>query len=112
MHRNSEMKTAQSGCSAVGSVLRSGRRGQEFESLHSDKITPDIFIKPLKNSGFFVYNPIFTPFFYLSVRRFTSNFVTEIVTHWCYISVTQKQFRKNGVTFYFGKIKHEKNVTP
>ena len=45
-----------SGCSAVGSVLRSGRRGQEFESLHSDKVLIDIFIKPLNNSGFFVYN--------------------------------------------------------
>ena len=27
----------QSGCSAVGSVLRSGRRGRAFESPHPDK---------------------------------------------------------------------------
>ena len=30
----SEVKT---GCSAVGSVLRSGRRGRKFESSHPDK---------------------------------------------------------------------------
>ena len=29
----------QSGCSAVGSALRSGRRGRKFESCHPDKAT-------------------------------------------------------------------------
>ena len=28
----------QSGCSAVGSALRSGRRGRQFESGHPDKL--------------------------------------------------------------------------
>ena len=31
-------QTLQSECSAVGSALRSGRRGRAFESPHSDKI--------------------------------------------------------------------------
>ena len=34
-------------CSAVGSVLRSGRRGRAFESPHSDYLSD----KPLKSSG-------------------------------------------------------------
>ena len=32
-------QTLQSECSAVGSALRSGRRGRAFESPHSDKKT-------------------------------------------------------------------------
>ena len=31
-------QTLQSECSAVGSALRSGRRGRAFESPHSDKV--------------------------------------------------------------------------
>ena len=31
-------QTFQSECSAVGSALRSGRRGRAFESPHSDKV--------------------------------------------------------------------------
>lgn len=31
-------KKASAGCSAVGSALRSGRRGRAFESPHPDKI--------------------------------------------------------------------------
>ena len=31
----------QSGCSAVGSALRSGRRGRKFESCHPDKATAE-----------------------------------------------------------------------
>ena len=33
-----EKQRMQSECSAVGSALRSGRRGRAFESPHSDKI--------------------------------------------------------------------------
>lgn len=40
-------QTLQSECSAVGSALRSGRRGRAFESPHSD-IVKD---KPLNFSG-------------------------------------------------------------
>ena len=40
-------QTFQSECSAVGSALRSGRRGRAFESPHSD-IVKD---KPLNFSG-------------------------------------------------------------
>lgn len=32
LHRNSD----ETGCGAVGSVLRSGRRGRSFESCHPD----------------------------------------------------------------------------
>ena len=32
-----EKQTLQSECSAVGSALRSGRRGRAFESPHSDE---------------------------------------------------------------------------
>ena len=36
-----------SGCSAVGSVLRSGRRGRAFESPYPDKMSPGKQLKPL-----------------------------------------------------------------
>ena len=39
---NAEKQEKRSGCSAVGSALRSGRRGRAFESPHPD------FIKSLK----------------------------------------------------------------
>ena len=42
-----------SGCSAVGSVQRSGRWGRQFESGHSDKMTKVILGNPLDNSGLF-----------------------------------------------------------
>ena len=35
--KNSVSLHSQSGCSAVGSALRSGRRGRQFESGHPDK---------------------------------------------------------------------------
>ncbi len=38
-------------CSAVGSALRSGRRGRAFESPHSDTVKD----KPLKFSGLFLF---------------------------------------------------------
>ena len=38
-------------CSAVGSALRSGRRGRAFESPHSDTVKD----KPLKFSGFLFF---------------------------------------------------------
>ena len=37
LHRNQETMVV-SECSAVGSALRSGRRGRAFESPHSDKV--------------------------------------------------------------------------
>ena len=36
-----EKQTLQSECSAVGSALRSGRRGRAFESPHSDRRAAD-----------------------------------------------------------------------
>ena len=42
--------TAKSGCSAVGSALRSGRRGRAFESPH-----PDFHLKPPRNRRFFIW---------------------------------------------------------
>ena len=36
-----DKQTLQSECSAVGSALRSGRRGRAFESPHSDKRAAD-----------------------------------------------------------------------
>ena len=44
-------------CSAVGSALRSGRRGRAFESPHSDTQKH----KPLDSSGFFVLMPLKRP---------------------------------------------------
>ena len=41
-------------CSAVGSALRSGRRGRAFESPHSDTQKH----KPLDSSGFFCFNTL------------------------------------------------------
>mgnify|MGYP007135712429 CR=1 FL=1 len=41
----------QSECSAVGSALRSGRRGRAFESPHSDTVKD----KPLIISGFLFF---------------------------------------------------------
>ena len=37
----------QSGCSAVGSALRSGRRGRQFESGHPDKKPAKVFLSGL-----------------------------------------------------------------
>ncbi len=39
-----DKQTLQSECSAVGSALRSGRRGRAFESPHSDEKRQMIFI--------------------------------------------------------------------
>ena len=36
MQKKAYLCTAKSGCSAVGSALRSGRRGRAFESPHPD----------------------------------------------------------------------------
>ena len=36
-----------SGCSAVGSALRSGRRGRQFESGHPDKKPAKVFLSGL-----------------------------------------------------------------
>ena len=44
-------QTLQSECSAVGSALRSGRRGRAFESPHSDTVKD----KPLNFSGFLFF---------------------------------------------------------
>ena len=41
--------TAKSGCSAVGSALRSGRRGRAFESPH-----PDLLFKTAEKSAVFL----------------------------------------------------------
>ena len=41
LQRNQEIKIARSECSAVGSALRSGRRGRAFESPHSDRSHPN-----------------------------------------------------------------------
>ena len=47
--------TRKSGCSAVGSALRSGRRGRAFESPHPDNQQGCEVMKWLINSHFIVY---------------------------------------------------------
>ena len=42
-----------SGCSAVGSVQRSGRWGRQFESGHSDQVQKTALFK----GGFFYFSP-------------------------------------------------------
>ena len=60
---------AKSGCSAVGSALRSGRRGRAFESPHPDKSKQ----KGLIVNPFFVENKFFalprSPFRHQNKRR-------------------------------------------
>jgi hypothetical protein len=40
------------GCGAVGSALRSGRRGRKFESSHPDQLIQDAIV--INYSGFFL----------------------------------------------------------
>ena len=54
----------QSGCSAVGSALRSGRRGRAFESPHPDQILKEFQIEVAKyQSLLFIFHNFRTFFF-------------------------------------------------
>ena len=47
----------QSGCSAVGSALRSGRRGRKFESCHPDLRKS---VETIVSTDFFIYRTFLT----------------------------------------------------
>ena len=56
---NTSPRTVQSGCSAVGSALRSGRRGRAFESPHPDKMKGKRLVCPT----FFLFVAVLMQFF-------------------------------------------------
>ena len=55
LHRLSRERDGQSGCSAVGSALRSGRRGRAFESPHPDFQKSKVAFKSRGNASAFLF---------------------------------------------------------